>query len=309
MDPRAGKCGDERAAPDADALDRRDRHERLREPAVQFSIPLDVAAEAGRHAVRDDLEGAAHRVAGFARLVDLGDHPALQIWIDAVQRRGVADGPGVGKRHRQRIGHGGRADAEDVADDLGLDLLQQLPRDRADRDPRSRLASRGALEDVPDVVVPILDDSGEIGVPGPGAGDHRPIDAGDLGRGLAFDGHGPLPVLPVLVRDEKADRSAGRHAVPDAGQDLRAIRLDGHPPAAAVAGLAPAKLSGDRVEVEREARRHPFENGDERLAVRLAGGEETQHQSRFILSNSVETTLGGAGTIVYRWRGRALAGW
>ena len=110
--------------------------------------------------------------------------------------------------------------------------------------------------------------------------------------GSAFDGHRPLPVLPVLVGNQQRDRTAGRHAVPDAAQDLRAIGLDGHPPAAAVAGLAPAQLRGDRVEVDREARRHAFENGDERLAVRLAGGEKSQHRA-FILSNSVETTSAG----------------
>ena len=67
-----------------------------------------------------------------------------------------------------------------------------------------------------------------------------------------------------------------------------------HSPPAAVAGLAAAKLGGDGVKIERQARRHSFENGDERLAVRLAGGEETQHQTEFILI--VVRTVGSAGS-------------
>ena len=59
-----------------------------------------------------------------------------------------------------------------------------------------------------------------------------------------------------------------------------------HAAAAAVAGLAAAQLGGDRVEVDREAGRHAFEDRDERLAVRLAGGEKSQHAA-FILSENI----------------------
>ena len=83
--------------------------------------------------------------------------------------------------------------------------------------------------------------------------------------------------------------------------DLCAIRFDGHAPSAAVARLAAAELSGNRVEIEREARRHPFENGDERLAVRLAGGEEAKHQRGF---NSIYNA-GCAGVVrTFRSAGR-----
>ena len=81
-----------------------------------------------------------------------------------------------------------------------------------------------------------------------------------LGRHRRLDVHRALPVLPVLVRNEQRDRPAGRQPVPQAAQRLGAIRFDGHPPAAAVAGLAPAQFGGDRVEVDREAGRHAFED-------------------------------------------------
>ncbi len=74
-----------------------------------------------------------------------------------------------------------RANTEHVADDLGLDLPQQLSGDGADGDPCGRFACAGALEDVPDVVVPVLDDAREVGVAGAGTRHDRAIDAGDLG--------------------------------------------------------------------------------------------------------------------------------
>ena len=115
---------------------------------------------------------------------------------------------------------------DDVADDVGADAPEQLAGDGADGDARSRFARAGALEHVADVVVPVLDDAGEIGVPGPRPRDGRAIDAGRLGRRRRLDRHRALPVLPVLVRNEQRDRRAGRDAVADAAQDLRAIGLD-----------------------------------------------------------------------------------
>ena len=258
MDPRAGQRRDVRAASDADGLDGLDRHQRLREPAVQLAIPLDVAAEARRHAARDDLEAAAHRVAGFARRVDLGDHPRAR----HRHRRSAAPSRRrwplrVVERHRQRIGQRRGPIETTWLTISALDLSEQLPRDGADRHARGRFAGAGALEDVPDVVVAVLDDAGEIGVAGPRARDDRPIDAGASGRAAADS--------TAIVRCQFSQSLFGISSaigppvvtpVADAAQDLRAVGLDRHPPAAAVAGLAAAQLSGDGVEVDRETRRH-----------------------------------------------------
>ena len=51
-----------------------------------------------------------------------------------------------------------------MADDVGAELAEQLPGDRADRDTGRGLAGAGALEHVADVVVAVLHDAGEIGV-------------------------------------------------------------------------------------------------------------------------------------------------
>ena len=182
------------------------------------------------------------------------------------------------ERHGQRIGERGRPDREDVAADLGADAAEQLARDGADRDPRSGFAGAGPLENVPDVAVPVLGDAGEVGVSGARPGDDRAIDAGRVGGRRRFDRHGALPVLPVLVGNEQRDRRAGRHAVADAAQDLGAVGLDRHAAAAAVAELPPAQLRGDGREVEGQAGRNALEDRDERLSVRFAGGQKSQHR-------------------------------
>ena len=60
-------------------LDRGDRHQRLRQPAIELAVPLRVAAEARRHAGGDHFEGAAAGVARLTRGVDLGDHPRFDL--------------------------------------------------------------------------------------------------------------------------------------------------------------------------------------------------------------------------------------
>ena len=70
VDLRAGQVSDGRTESDAHGLDGLNGHQRLRELAVQLAIPLDVAAEAGWHAMGDDLEGATDGIAGFLRLID-----------------------------------------------------------------------------------------------------------------------------------------------------------------------------------------------------------------------------------------------
>ena len=64
---------------------------------------------------------------------------------------------------------------------------------------------------------------------------------------------------------------------------LGPIGFDRHAAAAAVAALAAPQLGGDRFEIDRQTRRKAFENHHERLAVRLACCEKTQHCG-FILS-------------------------
>ena len=101
-------------------------------------------------------------------------------------------------------------------------------------------------------------------------------------RHLPLDVHRLLPVHPVAVADQQRDGRAGGAAVADAGKDLGAVAFDRHPPAAAVAALAAAELRVERIDVEVEAGGHPVERDDERLAVRLAGAEKSQHRGEIV---------------------------
>ena len=250
---------------------------------------MHVAAQTRRQIVDDDLEGAAHRVAGLARLVDLRDHLLLDGRVGAVQRRILGDRARLGERDGQWIGQGRRPDAHDVADDLGADAAQQLAGDRADGDARGGFPRAGTLEDVAHVLVPVFHEAGQIGVAGARSRDRRSVGADGAGRHLGLRVHRPLPVLPVLVGDHQRDRPTGAQAVADAAERLGAVRFDQHPAAAAVTGLAPAQVGGDGVDVDGKTGRHAFDDGDERLAVRLAGGQKTQHAG-FILSEKIASS-------------------
>src|SRR5882672_4481091 len=111
-----------------------------------------------------------------------------------------------------------------------------------------------------------------------GARHGRTVGAGSVGWLVRFDMHCPLPVFPVLVWNQQRDGCARRDAVANAAQRLGAIGLDRHATAAAVPALASAQLGRDSVEVHRQSGRNALENRDERLAVRLAGSEKSQHR-------------------------------
>src|SRR5262249_11753446 len=97
--------------------------------------------------------------------------------------------------------------------------------------------------------------------------------------------HRALPILPVLVGNQQRNRPTRRDAVTNAAEHLSAIGFNRHSTAASVARLPPAQLRGHGVEIDRQARRHAFENRDERLSVRFSRGEKTQHPRSFYPKN------------------------
>ena len=106
---------------------------------------------------------------------------------------------------------------------------------------------------------------------------------------------------------------AGGVPAADAREDLRAVGFDGHAAAAPVAALAAPQVRGDRVEIDRHAGRHAFEHRDERLPVRFAGSEKTQHTGRILYEISATSGLAlaalesGVRTPVARARTRCLS--
>ena len=175
MDARAGPRRRFGTDADANRLDRRNRHQRLREPAVELAVPLDVAAEADGHAGGDDLEAAAHRVSRRFRRVNRLDHPLRRLFIHAAKRRVVWQRRGLRERHGRAFGKMDAADREDVAGDADAGGCQQLAGDGAGGDPRRGLARARPLEDVAHVVAAVLGDAGQVGMPRPRPRDRRAI--------------------------------------------------------------------------------------------------------------------------------------
>ena len=127
--------------------------------------------------------------------------------------------------------------------------------------------------------------------------------AGRALRHLALDVHRLLPVHPVAIANEQRDRRAGRTAVADAGDDLGAVAFDLHPPPAAVAALAAAELRVERVDVDLETGGHAVERHHERLAVRLARGEKSQHSNSILYRRNC--ALSGPSSTIARRIARA----
>jgi len=103
-----------------------------------------------------------------------------------------------------------------------------------------------------------------------------PRGTGDLAfarRGI----HDLFPVFPVPIADEHGDRAANRLARAHAGQELRGVALDLHASSAPVPLLSAREVGVDVRSKQWDARRHPFEDADERLPVGLTSGGEAKH--------------------------------
>ena len=88
--------GDSRA--DLHALHRLDGHHGLRQPRVEFFVPLRVRAEAGDHIVRHNFENASHGVSGAVHDV----HFAFHLRFGLGDRRSAAANPDSRRRLESR---------------------------------------------------------------------------------------------------------------------------------------------------------------------------------------------------------------
>ena len=268
---------DFRADADADRLDGVNAHHRLRQPAIELPVPLHVGAEPRRQTRGDDFEGAAERVSGLFGGVDGRNHALLQFGVGAAQ--GIIGQPeGLVERDDAAVGKGDTADGGDVARDTNTEASEQQAGQRASGDAGRGLSGAGALEDVADIAVPVLDRTGQVRMSRPRPRDGRTVlGAGRAFRLLRLDVHRLLPVHPVAVANQQGDRRARGDAMADARKDLGAIALDLHPPAPAVAALTTTKLQVEGIDIELQARGHTVNGDDQRLPVRLASGEKSQH--------------------------------
>ena len=267
---RARAPGDVEGVADRGALDGLDRAQRAGQAAVEAALPARVRAQPGRGAEGDDLEDAAERLVRLALDVDVLDHRAARVAVQAahgvvVDALEVLDAQRLVARRRPH-----RADLHHVRADLDAERAQEGLGQRAAGHARGGLARAGALEHVAHVAQAVLPGADQVGVAGA-----RQVDLGHLGLHRPRV-HPLLPVGEVAVGDLQRDRPAERAPVAHAAGDLGAVALDLHAPAAPVAELAARHVAVDRLAVELEARGQALDDARQAGAVRLAGGDELQ---------------------------------
>ena len=231
-----------------DALDGLDPHQREGESRIEAIALLRVRPEARRDARRDHLDDPAQRVAILAGRIGRLAH--------ALVGRLAAD---LDRSPR------------DVDSELAQERLRDRPRGHVHRGvPRAR-----PLERVTNVVVPVLQHPGEVGVPRARQADRlRP-----LARRLALGrpgAHPPRPVRVVAVPHDERQGSPERASPTEAGEHLDLVALELLARAPAVALLPSPKIRVDRVLLEPEPRRQPGHDRDEGRPVRLSRGHEPE---------------------------------
>ncbi len=87
------------------------------------------------------------------------------------------------------------------------------------------------------------------------------------------------PLRPFGVPDLDRDGRAERASVADAGEQADLVLLEAHAGTAAIAEATAGELPRDVFDRHAEAGRQALDDHDERLAVRLTGGQEAQHRS------------------------------
>jgi hypothetical protein len=87
----------------------------------------------------------------------------------------------------------------------------------------------------------------------------------------------------VAIADDERERGPEGASVAEAGEHLHLVGLDLLARTAPVALLATPEIRVDRRSLEDEARRKPLNNRDERRAVRLARGGESQRHAASVI--------------------------
>src|SRR5439155_7594596 len=174
------------------------------------------------------------------------------------------------------------ADFQRVTIHLEAEFREQPFGDATDRHPDCRFPRAGLLQHVPDVAMVVLDGPDQIGMAGPRARDDFFRD-----RGPRLRGHDLFPVLPVPIGDMQGDGGAEGEPFADAREELDAILLDPHTAATAVAFLPPGKVVIDVVRRERQARGHPFQDGDQPLPVGFSPVQVPEHEGSVLVCYSL----------------------
>ena len=157
------------------------------------------------------------------------------------------------------------ADHDDITTYGDAKFGQQAFAQRADGHACGRFARAGPFQRQAQIAIAILDGAGQVGVAGAGNGHGR-------------DAPG-LPALVIAVGDGQGNGRAGRLTGGDTRGQADAVLLDFHAAARAVGHLASGQVAINRLQRQRQARRHPFQNRGQARAVGFARGQESQHDS------------------------------
>ena len=282
---------------DLDGLHGLDAHEGLGQEPVDLAVPVDVGAEAGRHAVGEDLDDAAQRVAGLGRLLDLGDHRLLGGGVEAADLGGVdrlevgRGGAPVGAEARGRRRSGSRATAPRCRDGRGAPWpASRPPPGRRSPGPTPAPGRRGRRRSRTSACRP-----GRRGRAGAGAAAWR----WRRGPGDISSTHFGHSVLRIRMLTGRAEGAAVAHA----GEELDVVALEAHAGAAPVAEPAAGQLVGDLLDRDRQQGGETLDDDDEGLAVGLAGGQIAQHRRQATGATSSDSA--GRG---FRRRGLTTSG-
>ena len=279
MRGRTTARGGEEAVSDFHPLDRLDSHQGGGKAGVKAAVPVDVAAEPRRQAVREDLDDTAEGLAFLVRDINLGDHGVGGLTVEAAQGVGVEGDHVAGNRQRPPFRDCNAGDGDSMGDQFDAELLQERGRDGAEGYAGGGFPGAGPLQHGPGLIEAVLLHAGEVGVAGPGAG-QRGV-ARLVGEDLRVDRvgrHDLLPLGPFRVADLDGHGAALRDPVPDAAQDGHDVLFELHPGTAAVAQAASRQGLADPGAGELNTGGHAFNNSDQCRAMGFSGSQPTQHK-------------------------------
>lgn len=271
MDLGARQRSDGRPATDADGLDRLNRHQRLCEQAIELSVPLRVAAQAGWNPVRDDFERTADGIAGFTRGVHGGSHGGAHLGICAPDSILIGQSGHCREVVGQRVGDCRTANRGDVAHNLNAQVPEERARDSASRHARGCFASARPLKHVPHVVALVFQAAREVSMTRAWSRDRFPPCAGQRGIRYRLDTHGELPVDPIAITNRERDGAADGLSAANPGQDLNLILLDNHAASPSVPELPSSEIAVDVSGGQSKAGGYTVEHGHQDLTVRFTG--------------------------------------
>ncbi len=266
MDLGAPLHGVLKARADLHPLDRRDGHGHLGQPPVQLPVPVDVAPQARHQAAEAGLEDPPEGVPLGLGLVYAADHLGLGLGVGHAHGARLNAGeevPGKGHpaphpRHARHVPHA-----------LHPQEGEELHGHRPHGHPHGGFPGAGPLQHVPQVLVPVLEAPGEVGVAGPGGGE-GPF-AGLVAGGGVHHFH---PVPEVGVPYGQGHGGPGGAPGSDPGAELYLVPLNDHAPSPAVAFLPPFQPGVDVLLGEGKPGGQPLNDGQKLGAVGLACGQE-----------------------------------